>query len=101
MPITITSDEINPILHCNRPLSPNTQCRIGLISAEVIVIGIVNPMPLFPSLFPAGGRSAPAGPKICFGAPATYVYIYIYIYVCPHLKIIMLFIHIVLEECTP
>ena len=26
------------------------QCRIGLIS-EVIVIGIVNPMPLFPSLF--------------------------------------------------
>ena len=51
MPITITSAEINPILHCNRPLSPNTQCRIGLISAEVIVIGIVNPMPLFPSLF--------------------------------------------------
>ena len=29
---------------------PNTQCRIGLIS-EVIVIGIVNRMPLFPSLF--------------------------------------------------
>ena len=26
------------------------QCRIGLIS-EVIVIGIVNPMSLFPSLF--------------------------------------------------
>ena len=38
------------ILHCNRPLHPNTQCRIGLIS-EVIVIGIVNPMPLFLSLF--------------------------------------------------
>ena len=26
---------------------------------------------------------------------------YIYIYVCPHLKIIMPFIHVVLEECTP
>ena len=25
----------------------------------------------------------------------------IYIYVCPHLKMIMLFIHVVLEECTP
>ena len=50
MPITITSAEINPILHCNRPLSPDTQCRIGLTSAEVIVIGIISPMPLFPSL---------------------------------------------------
>ena len=27
--------------------------------------------------------------------------LYIYIYVCPHLKIIMPFIHVVLEECTP
>ena len=48
MPITITS-EINPILHCNRNYHRNTQCRIGLIS-EVIVIGIVNPIPLFQSL---------------------------------------------------
>ena len=49
MPITITS-EINPILHCVFGDNGLLQCRIGLIS-EVIVIGIVNPMPLFPSLF--------------------------------------------------
>ena len=49
MPMTITS-EINPILHCVFGDNGLLQCRIGLIS-EVIVIGIVNPMPLFPSLF--------------------------------------------------
>ena len=43
MPITITS-EINPILHCVFGDNGLLQCRIGLIS-EVIVIGIVNPMP--------------------------------------------------------
>ena len=49
MLITITS-EINPILHCVFDDSALLQCRIGLIS-EVIVISIVNPMPLFHSLF--------------------------------------------------
>ena len=33
----------------------------------------------------------------CFGAPV----IYLYIYLCPHLKNIMSFIHVVLEEYTP
>ena len=50
--------------------------------------------------FPAGARSAPAGPKIVLVPPRS-MFIYIYIYVCPHLKIIMPFIHVVLEECTP
>ena len=46
----ITS-EINPILYnVTEQYHPNAQCRIGLIS-EVIVISIVNPMPLFLSLF--------------------------------------------------
>ena len=47
MLITITS-EINPILYLVD--GAMLQCRIGLIS-EVIVISIVNPMPLFLSLF--------------------------------------------------
>ena len=51
MPITITSAEINPILHCVFGDNGLLQCRIGLISAEVIVMGFINPMPLFPSLF--------------------------------------------------
>ena len=49
-------------------------------------------------VFPAGALRAPAGPKIVLVPPLS---IFIYIYVCPHLKIIMPFIHVVLEECTP
>ena len=51
-------------------------------------------------LFPAGALRAPAGPKIVL-VPLRSIYIYIYIHVCLHLKIIMPFIHVVLEECTP
>ena len=51
MPITITSAEINPNLHCVFGDNGLLKCRIGLISAEVIVMGFINPMPLFPSLF--------------------------------------------------
>ena len=61
MPITITS-EINPILHCVFGDNGLLQCRIGLIS-EVIVIGIVNPMPLFPSLFSQSYISSHFFPK--------------------------------------
>ena len=51
-------------------------------------------------LFPAGALRAPAGPKIVL-VPHD-IYIYIYIYVClSALEDIMLFIHVVLEECTP
>ena len=49
-------------------------------------------------VFPAGARSAPAGPRIVLVPPRS---MFIYIYVCPHLMIIMPFIHVVLEECTP
>ena len=47
----ITS-EFNPSLHvnCNRGLSSKYTKKIGLI-LKVIVIGIVNPIPLFQSLF--------------------------------------------------
>ena len=49
MSIIVTS-EVNPILHCNRALSSNTQYRIELM-LEVIVISISNPIPLFLSIF--------------------------------------------------
>ena len=48
----------------------------------------------FGPFFPAGARSAPAGPKIVFVPPQSII-------ICLHLKIIMPFIHVVLEECTP
>ena len=43
------------------------------------------------AIFPTRARSARAGPKI----------VLVPHYVCPHLKMIMPFIHVVLEECTP
>ena len=57
MRITIITSEINPILHCVLDDSSLLQCRIGSISEVImigiiiIVISIVNPMPLFQSLF--------------------------------------------------
>ena len=41
---------------------------------------------------------APAGPKIVLVPPQSN---FKYNYVCPDLKIIMLFLHVVLEERTP
>ena len=53
------------------------------------------------NIFSARMLRARAGPKIVLVPPRSMYIIYIYIYVCPHLKIIMLFIHVVLKECTP
>ena len=62
---------------------------------KVVLVG--KAMIIMRSVFPAGARSTPAGPKIVLVPPRSILYIYI----CPHLKIIMPFIHVVLEECTP
>ena len=49
-------------------------------------------------IFPAHARSAWAGPKIVLVPPYLYIYIYLFVRTW---KIIMPFIHVVLEECTP
>ena len=62
----------------------------------IISVVLVQKMPFSYSYsFPAGALRAPAGPKIV-SVPRD-----LCLYVCLHLEDIMLFIHVVLEECTP
>ena len=78
---------------CNLNQNKAIRNRKQFLQVSLVFIPRVHQFSPCNCVFPAGMHSMPAGPKIVLVPPDLFF--------CPHLKIIMPFIHIVLDDFIP